>query len=65
MFNGGANVCLCGSAVVGKGISDVCAKVRMEEVGKVGKGREGFNCEESWRCWQKLSGKRYSVDAPD
>ena len=61
-FDSGAQAYICGSGAVGRGISDVVA--RMRKAGAEKKGVE-ISTEEAMEWWESLRGERYAVDVFD
>jgi cytochrome P450 / NADPH-cytochrome P450 reductase len=62
LFNKGAGAYICGSAVVGKGLADVVAKIVEEGAARSGKTT---TYEEGLAWWEGLRGERYAVDVFD
>lgn len=63
LFDAGARVYICGSAALGKGISDTVAKIMVEE--RQRRKRETMTQEAALQWWSSLRNERYAVDVFD
>ena len=62
LFKDGARVYVCGSSRLGRGLTDVAAKIHMEICEEMG---QGVTQEEAVKWWEELRGERYTVDVFD
>lgn len=62
LFDEGARAYICGSGRVGKGITEVVAKMVVENAGKQGKT---LTLEEGVKWWENLRNERFAVDVFD
>ncbi|RMZ89882.1 hypothetical protein DV736_g2895, partial [Chaetothyriales sp. CBS 134916] len=62
LFKAGAQAYVCGSAAVGKGISETAARIHVEACSRRG---ETITQVEALKWWENLRGERYAVDVFD
>ena len=62
LFKAGAKAYICGSAGLGKGVSDAAAKIAMDSEKQEGKE---LSYEDGLKWWESLRGERYAVDVFD